>query len=348
MATITDIAKKAQVSISTVSRVLNYDETLSVTEDTKRKIFETAEDLNYTKYKTKHAKKIQQKKSLETPTLTKNIALIQWRSFEEELVDIYYMSIRMGVEKRAQELGYNLIKVSEDLNQLPAVDGILGIGKFDEPFIEKVLHKHENVVFIGTNFPLNNYDTINSDFAQATEIALTHLLSLGHKKIAFIGAEEMENLYSYRQYRTPTTNAYVDFMTSKDLFDEDYFILDPNAKLDVKSGARLTALALEKWQEHLPTAILAANDSMAVGVINQLTAKKIKIPEEISVIGINDLAISRYVTPALTTVKVFTEEMGEIGFDTLHQRIENSSIGRRIILSTELVKRKSTGKPRKN
>lgn len=347
MATITDIAKKAQVSISTVSRVLNYDETLSVTEETRRKIFETAESLNYTKYKTKRAKKIQQEK-VKVSANTKNIALIQWRSFEEELVDIYYMSIRMGAEKRAQELGYNLIKVSDDWDSLPPIDGILGIGKFNEAFIEKVLHYHDNVVFIGTNFPLNNYDTINSDFVQATETALKYLLSLGHKKIAFIGAEEKENLYGYRTYRTPTTNAFVDFLTYENLFQEKYFILDHDAPLDVKNAQRLTKEALELWKDDLPTAILAANDSMAVGVINQLTWQGIKVPEDISVMGINDLAISRYVTPSLTTVKVFTEEMGEIGFDTLHQRIENPSIARRITLSTELVKRRSTAKPKKN
>ena len=95
MATITDIATIAEVSISTVSRVLNYDPSLSVTEETKRKIFEAAEKLNYTKYKTS-------KSSVNYQWMyqkhNKSIGIVQWRMDDEELEDIYYMSIRLGVE----------------------------------------------------------------------------------------------------------------------------------------------------------------------------------------------------------------------------------------------------------
>ena len=89
MATITDIAREAGVSITTVSRVLNYDTTLSATEETKRRVFEAAEKLNYTKYK----EKVQRTKSV-TPSdrpseKTGVIGLITWRSSDEELEDIF-------------------------------------------------------------------------------------------------------------------------------------------------------------------------------------------------------------------------------------------------------------------
>ncbi|WP_267623820.1 LacI family DNA-binding transcriptional regulator, partial [Enterococcus faecium] len=136
MATITDIAKAAAVSISTVSRVLNYDSTLSVTEETKRKIFEIAEELNYTKYKQKKKQKRNIKKVGEKKE--RSLGIIQWRLDEEELDDIYYMSIRLGVEKRAAELGYNVLKISHlDDQSIESVDGLLAIGKFTQERIDE-------------------------------------------------------------------------------------------------------------------------------------------------------------------------------------------------------------------
>lgn len=345
MATITDIAKAAAVSISTVSRVLNYDPTLSVTEETKRKIFEIAEELNYTKYKQKKKQKRTIKKTGEKKE--QSLGIIQWRLDEEELDDIYYMSIRLGVEKHAAELGYNVLKISHlDDQSIESVDGLLAIGKFTQERIDEFAALHEHFCVIGSNFPLNNYDSVNTDFAQATELALGHLFSLGHKDIAFIGAEETDNLHSYRRYKTPTTNTYIDVMQFHGLYKDDYFILKENSRLDVPTGEELTLQALKSWNGKLPTAILAANDSFAIGIIHKLTEAGIRVPEEISVMGINDLSISRYVSPSLSTVHAFTEEMGEMGVNLLDERIKNPGIAKRILLSTELVIRQSTAAPR--
>lgn len=351
MATITDIAKVANVSISTVSRVLNYDPNLSVTEETKRKIFEAAETLNYTKYKTKNKNKQQEQLtpnlSVQTAPQEPSIAVVQWRSDDEELTDIYYMSIRLGAEKRAEELGYNILKVSQlEQHNLQGIDGILAIGKFTQKTLQELQQLHPNLCVIGSNFPLEEFDSVNTDFYQATEIALTHLLELGHEKIAFIGAEESENMYGFRRYKTPTTNAYLDIMQHYHLFNEDYFILKENGMLDVKTGEQLTEEALEKWGNDLPTAILAYNDAFAIGVIHTLAAHGIKVPEEISVMGINDISISQYVSPPLSSVHAFTEEMGETGINLLHKRIQMPSIPRRVLLNTELVVRQSTTSPR--
>lgn len=351
MATITDIAKVANVSISTVSRVLNYDPNLSVKEETKRKIFEAAETLNYTKYKTKNKNKQQEQLtpnlSVQTAPQEPSIAVVQWRSDDEELTDIYYMSIRLGAEKRAEELGYNILKVSQlEQHNLQGIDGILAIGKFTQKTLQELQQLHPNLCVIGSNFPLEEFDSVNTDFYQATEIALTHLLELGHEKIAFIGAEESENMYGFRRYKTPTTNAYLDIMQHYHLFNEDYFILKENGMLDVKTGEQLTEEALEKWRNDLPTAILAYNDAFAIGVIHTLAAHGIKVPEEISVMGINDISISQYVSPPLSSVHAFTEEMGETGINLLHKRIQMPSIPRRVLLNTELVVRQSTTSPR--
>lgn len=336
MATITDIASIANVSISTVSRVLNYDPSLSVSEATKRRIFEAAEELNYTKYK---------KEALPKPDFIKKeqtIGLFQWRLNNEELEDIYYMSIRLGVEKKASELNYNVVKISSlDDAIWNNLAGIIAIGKFDDQIIRKLRLQTDNLCVIGTNFPLQDYDSINTDFAQATELALTHLLTEGHQEIAFIGAEESRNMYGFRKFKTPTTNTYLDFMHSHNLFQDEFFLVKTDSRLDVATGKQMMEAALKSWT-HLPTAILAANDAFAIGIIQVLQQHGIAIPKEISVMGINDITVSSYVSPPLTTVKAFTEEMGELGVVTLHERLSNPSIAKRIFLSTELVVRDST------
>ncbi len=252
MATITDIAQAANVSISTVSRVLNYDTTLSVTEETKRKIFETAENLNYTKYKAKNKKRNSENAELQAAEKKneRSIGIIQWRTDDEELEDIYYMSIRFGVEKRAAELGYDILKLSQiDDQSIKAVDGLLAIGKFTQETLQQLQLLHPNLCVIGSNFPLEDYDSVNTDFGQATELALNHLFDLGHEKIAFIGAEESQNLHGYRRYKTPTTNMYLDIMTSRRFFREDYFILKENSRLDVNTGEKMTEQALKDWKK---------------------------------------------------------------------------------------------------
>lgn len=348
VATITDIAKMVEVSISTVSRVLNYDPTLSVTEDTKRKIFEAAETLNYTKFKTKNKKKAAAKKAPTAKANNRSIGVLQWRADHEELDDIYYMSIRLGVEKKAAELGYDLLKIPVLTDHsLQQVDGLVAIGKFQQETLQQLNALQPKAVVIGSNFPLENFDSVNTDFNQATELALQHLLDLGHEKIAFIGAEETSNMHGYRPYKTPTTNTYIDMMTYHGYFDEHYFLVAKNTRLDVATGESLAQEALTSWGEALPTAILAANDPMAIGIIHTLTQQGLRIPQDISVMGINDLSISQYVSPPLSTVHVFTEEMGEQGVELLHKQLHNPDISRRIFLGTELVPRRSTAKPRK-
>ena len=121
MATIKDIAEQAQVSISTVSRVLNYDETLSVNAATKTRIFEIADALDY---QTKSQKRGKKKLSL---------LLINYYSLEGEVEDPYYLSVRVAIERRAAQLGYKLTNISrgEEFRQGNA-DGVICLGTFNE------------------------------------------------------------------------------------------------------------------------------------------------------------------------------------------------------------------------
>lgn len=336
MPTITDIAKEAGLSIATVSRVLNYDPTLSVTDETKKKVFEIAEKLNYTKYKTKRLKKFEKKK---------RIAIVHWLGSTEEIGDTYYMSIRIGAEKKALELGYALIKVSDIDEDFPVdIDGILAIGKFDQLTVKKISNQHKNVVFVGTNYPLENFDTVNGDFTQASEKALEYLMKQGHKKIGFIGAEDKANLYGFRKFKSPAINAYIDYLNFYGLYDESYFFFKNTSESNVQVGYELMELALNELKDNLPSVFFVVNDAMALGCLRVLKENGLKVPDDISLISINDLSVAEFSSPPLTTVKIFTEEMGEVGVKMLIERIENYSIARRVILSTKLIVRDTVKK----
>ena len=120
MATIKDIANQAGVSIATVSRVLNFDDTLNVTDATKQRIFEVAEELNYIKKKEKNIKKS-----------TYKVAIANWYTEKEEVLDPYYLSIRMAIEKKCASENIEVVKLSPFFTTyIKEVDGIIAIGKF--------------------------------------------------------------------------------------------------------------------------------------------------------------------------------------------------------------------------
>ena len=147
MATLKDIAKLANVSSATVSRVLNKDKTLSVGEETRHRILTIAEELGYEKHK----------RSTNSNQERQKIAIVQWYSEQEELNDLYYYSIRIGLEKRAQELGYDVVRYfnNDILTISENVSGIIAIGKFSSEQINRLENLSKNLVFVDS-------DTLNA------------------------------------------------------------------------------------------------------------------------------------------------------------------------------------------
>ncbi|MDN6712038.1 MAG: LacI family DNA-binding transcriptional regulator, partial [Lacticaseibacillus paracasei] len=156
MTTITDIAKAAGVSIATVSRILNYDTTLAVTPETRQRVLKTAEKLAY---KPRRRKRV-------SPQTT--VALIQWRSEQEELNDLYYLQIQYAIEARAASAGYHL--QSLHLEQLGAettqnVQGVIALGKYDAGEVATIKALAQPVVFVDQNMLAFDCDSVTSDYA---------------------------------------------------------------------------------------------------------------------------------------------------------------------------------------
>ncbi len=127
MATLKEIAALAKVSITTVSRTINFDSTLSISDEKKRRIFEIVEELDY---KTPRRKRIEMKPKL-------NIILAYWYTVIQEVDDPYYLSIRQGIERISDKYNINVIKIPKRENQyqidsMTAIDGIIAVGRFTE------------------------------------------------------------------------------------------------------------------------------------------------------------------------------------------------------------------------
>ncbi|QAA34280.1 LacI family DNA-binding transcriptional regulator [Clostridium manihotivorum] len=329
MATIKDIANKAEVSIATVSRVLNFDDTLNVSDSTKKRIFEAAEELNYITMKQRKSKRSIYK-----------IGLIHWYTDKEELIDPYYMSIRMAIEKKCAEESISFIRINEVYNLVDEVDGLIAIGKFGQKDIDKFKNFSKNIVFVDCSPDEETYDSVVIDFRRAVNNILDYLTSLGHKKIGFIGGREVinqgtEDIVDYREV------TYIQYMNSNNNFNPNYVKL---GKFTPASGYELMIELLR--QEEVPTAVFIASDSMAIGAYKAINELGLSIPKDISVIGFNDISTAQYITPSLTTVKAYTEFMGEVSVDLLIERLgKDREISKKVIIPTKLIVRESCREP---
>ncbi|GEK89543.1 LacI family DNA-binding transcriptional regulator [Alkalibacterium putridalgicola] len=329
MATLKDIANRAGVSTSTVSRVLNYDASLSVGEETKKKIFEVAEELEY-KSKKRLTKKAKGK-----------LAIVNWYSEAEELQDVYYMSIRLGAEKRAKALGYSYNRVYKQSDFIEEADlaGILAIGKFSHKQVKQLMRHNVPLCFVD-HLPQEEVDSVVVNFKKAMRRNIDYLLEKGHTKIGFIGGEESFS-DGTGQWVDPREKYVREYLKRKKLYKEAYFF---KGAFRVEDGKRNMLDALETLEgDQRPTAFIAANDAIAIGCLKALYEKNVKVPEEVSIIGFNDISTAKYITPALTTVKVYTEEMGISGIDLLQERIEEDrDVTKTVIMSTKHIEREST------
>lgn len=326
MATIRDIAKLAGVSPATVSRVLNYDQELSVAQETKQRIFEVAEELNYTKHK--RANKIG--KAV--------IRLVQWYDEAEELADLYYLSIRLGIEKKAEELNIQVRR--ETLNELSdiQVSGTIALGKFDAEQIRQLKEIDENLLFVDFDGMSLGLNSMVVDFDQSVDLVIDHFIRHGHQKIGILSGEE-KTKHNLQPIEDPRLLAFKLKMKQINLYRPEFTL---TAAFSMEAGKKAMADFLSKTQE-LPNALFASSDALAVGAMQAIQAAGLRIPEDISVIGFNDVSVAKYVSPALTTIKVETEWMGELAVSTIMDLAkEFSPVPRKIMLGTKLIQREST------
>ena len=317
---------RSGVSPATVSRVLNYDQELSVAQETRQRIFEVAEKLNYTKHK-------------RSPKMGKAlIRLVQWYDEAEELADLYYLSIRLGIEKKAEEL--NLQVRRETLNELSEsqVTGTIALGKFDAEQIRQLKQLDDNLLFVDFDAMQLGLNSLVVDFDQSMDLVIDHFIQQGHQKIGILSGEEVTK-HNLQPIEDPRMLSFKKKLEQLNLFRPDLVVTAP---FSMEAGKAAVSEFIAESND-LPTALFASSDALAIGGMQAIQAAGLRIPEDISVIGFNDVSVAKYVSPALSTVKVETEWMGELAVTTLLELAkEYSPVPRKIMLGTELIQRAST------
>ena len=328
MATIKDIAQAAGISTGAVSRILNNDPTLSVSAETKKRVFDIAQELNYQKSRNRD-------KSLF------KMGILQWFSAEQEMQDSYYLLVRQGIEDFCQKHSIGIVRAFQSdissINTLQEVDGLICIGKFSDEEIQKFIGICNNIVFL--DMPVQDYKitTLTMDFKSAVYDALDYLTELGHQKIAYLGGNEY--IGNQELFIDERKHAFVTYMRNHGLDSTSIY----EGAFSTTSGYQLTQELLEN--EELPTAIFAASDAIAFGAMRAIQEKGLSIPDDISIIGFNDTEMSSYTTPALTTISAPAYDMGQHGANLIYAATNlNINTPLKAKIPCQLVKRESCKK----
>lgn len=338
MATIKDIAIRAKVSTSTVSRVLNNDASLSVTDTTRENILKAAKELKYIP--------VNRRGTLRKDTNIKKmkIGILLCQSFEEELSDPYFLPIRQEIENECKNQGFHDVEVfrlqNMDSSQYRKdIDGLIVVGQVNPEFISKFSMGTRHIIYIDYSPDENNYDSVTIDFEKASNKALDHLLQLGYKRIGYIGGKSIEHSDDKSfEIKDKRQLFFESKMKENDMYDP----LDIHVGyFTMAQGYELMKSALKK--QDLPEAFFIASDPMAVGAMRVLQESNLRVPEDVAIVSFNDIEMAKYASPPLTSVKVDAKEMGRVGVKLLKDRINGRKTPLKVIIPTELVIRESCG-----
>ena len=339
--TIKDIAKRAKVGVSTVSRVLNNHPDVSV--ETSEKVLKVAGELKY--------RPDSRARQLVKDT-TETICFIM---SNRDVMNPFHSHVLAGVERYSRSLSHNVIFMRYDYSPdvkpsalvLPrlilergTVDGLILAGMNYPNFIKAVQKLNIPFVLFGNNLigesPLKGTDTVWFDSEGGTNQATEYLIGLGHRDIWFLGDlrlpwyQRCHSGYEEAMNRHQLTPQKLDLKMNGSPFDLGSASVD----LIVKYRSQITA-------------IVAGDDEIALGVLSGLESKDISVPRDICIVGFDDINDLKYFNPPLTTIRVRKELVGEELARALFERLSKPDIPPiKWVVPTELVVRESCGQVR--
>lgn len=335
MSTITDVAREAGVSVATVSRALRGLDRVSPR--TRERVFRVAERLDYvaSPTATSLASGRTQVVGVVAPFLTR------W----------FFATVVSAIEKALRQHGHHVLLFDlEDESydrRLPLSQGMLwkrvdGVITLNLPMSPEELKLVERLglplVAIGT--PVPGRPNVRVDDDRAMRTATEHLVSLGHERIAYVGAVPAN--VAHIQTPQARLDAFRDVMRSHGLAEHKQWILGSDWTADSAAHDTRTLLA----SRDRPTAVAAASDEMAIGVMAAARAEGLRIPEDLSVIGIDDHALSNVL--GLTTVRQDVAAQGRLAGEILLRLlgvVSGDDPGTHVVVPTQLVVRASTAPP---
>lgn len=336
MGTIYEIAKIAGVSPTTVSKVINnYPD---VSDKTRARIKKILEEENF--LPNSQAQFLSTKK-------TWTLGIVYFEDLGVGLNHPFFSGVIEGFKKQSDKYGYSLLFGSK--NDRLKNDTFLDYFKYR--CVEGVAiictdpKDKETLELIESDFPIvvidmfsKNTSTVTSDNVEGCNLAIKYLYDLGHRKIAHISGVS----YSYNWPSAIRKECYIEAMDKLNLKILDGYIAD-GVNFDVSGGyeAMKDLLALEER----PTAIFAACDKIAIGAIDAVKDAGLSVPDDISIIGFDDIEIAKYITPKLTTIRQNCDGIGKTAVDLLVEQInkkEKLKINK--VIPIELIERDSCKK----
>lgn len=333
--TIKEVAKKANVSVATVSRVIN--ENYPVKKETKERVLKVIEEVNFVP--NMQARELTQKKS--------NIIGVVVPS----LTNMFFPNVVYGIETELKKnsLSIILMTTSNDKNEETKcindllsrnVSGIIVIDPNTSNIKNKFYHdisKKLPLVFINGYTSVPNISSISNDEAIGCEVALNYLIENNHKNILFLRGRDS---YSY----DIKENVYKNKMMEIGSFNPNY-IIDIGQGNTLETVDNTTYLMMTLLPKLKATAVLACNDLMAIGVMNSCKKLNISIPKDLSIIGYDNIQLSSLVEPKLTTIDQHMELLGsKAAILVLDKIAANNEYGVKTVIDNTLVERESVAK----
>ncbi len=331
--TIKDVAKHAGVTAAVVSRVFNNDETLNIKEETRAAVFEAIKTLDYRPNSIA--------RSLRTSTSNAVGVLVP------DIMNPFFTEIIKGIQIASKLSDFSIVlcdtsdnpedeKRYIDVLRSQLVDGIiLGSSYVEDDVIDTLTHSDMKYVMLNRASSNSPAPYVKTNDTKGLMLAVQHLVELGHKKIAHLTGPlyadtALRRLEGYRkalkQYGIEYNSKYI-----------------VETKFDEESGYE-ACKELLKLDER-PTAICAANDLVAIGAMRAISEAGLRVPDDISIVGYNDIWVASRLAPPLTTIHTPLLEMGQLSFQMLMDCInEKDDVQEKIVLEPFLVIRESTMK----
>jgi LacI family transcriptional regulator len=334
MPDIRTVASLAKVSIATVSRTINGSPLVS--ERLSKRVWQAIKQLNY--FPNTHARTLVSGRSRLLGIIVENITnpffpeLIQ--SFEE-------VAVRNGYEILVSSSNSDPVVLTNCVRRMleRKVDGVavMTFGE-EETVLDQLVHR--NVPIVLAEFQLDDpkASTILLDYSTGMIAAVNHLHALGHRSIAFLAGPH--HLHS----AVTRENEFRAAMQTSGLAVQKKWVIecDHTLKGGVAGFAQLQKLSAR------PTAIVCSNDMTAIGVLRAAYMDGLRVPQDLSVIGLDDIDFDEYTLPPLTSIRLSRTDLARAAFEALRAQIEdpaNPRMTREFLVSTSLVERESTAKP---
>ncbi|NLM04516.1 MAG: substrate-binding domain-containing protein [Clostridiales bacterium] len=325
---IKDVAKRAGVSISTVSRVIN--DSKAVRPKTKAKVLEAIEELGYKPNAIARSLKVRH---------TKTIGIMV-----PDISNQFYPEVVRGIEDVASMYEYNIFLCNTDLDsekelqyfdvlEEKQVDGIIYMGgNISEEMGKRFKNASAPIILIGIDY--EDYPSVTIDNINASKEAVNYLISKGHKKVGMITGKAHDPIISGVR-----KEGYKQALEENNLtFDESLVIEGGNR---FKSGYEGARQLLELPEP--PSALFISGDEMAIGAMRAALEMGIKIPDELAIVGFNNIDMAGKVFPSLSTIGQPMYEMGAIGMRVLTKILHDEELDdKKIVLNYSLIERESS------